>query len=232
MTTQQASTTDRNSETRIPRFRKEADSKQAIKWAKIWFAKLQQFHRQPHDAQWEFLSDQVIAFLRFHRDLGTPAWKRLKIIEALTHYRKEVQGQPAEDLIPLANKMLEIIQIEKGRTDSLASSTIDESRQKIDPNEPDVIQKFRIAVRSTGLAYRTEKTYVRKIYQFMRSCNLKRLDDFKEVDNRHVEGFPFRDGRRWKRRGINTERCLSCFVETLAACTQTRDGGSQRHPRL
>lgn len=171
------------------RFNKGSDAKQAIKWAKIWFAKLRGFHGYRDDPFWTFNADEVIGFLRLHRDSGTPAWKRLKIIDALIHYRKEVQNRSADDLIPLRSKMLEIIQVERTRAGQLNGSAIDESRQRIDPNEPDVIQKFRSAVRSTGLAYRTEKAYVRNVLQFMRVCNLKCLADFEEIDNRHVEGF-------------------------------------------
>ena len=53
-------------------------------WADIWFGKLAKFHQIDHPASWHFSEEEVIAFLKSKVKAGEPAWKRLKIVQALS----------------------------------------------------------------------------------------------------------------------------------------------------
>ena len=169
------------------RFAKVASSDQDLKWAHIWFSQLARFHRKTSVTGWKFSADDVIAFLRQKRDTGVPAWKRMEVIEGLIDYRRRVRKAGYDDLKPLREKMAEIIVVERVR--AAEGGRIGEAATRIDPNEPDVLQAFRRAVRATGLALQTERTYVKKIRQFMEACKLRCLADFDGVDHRHVKGF-------------------------------------------
>ena len=99
-------------------FSKPSNQQQKLKWARIWFDKLVAFHGVTlGDAEhWDFSADQVIAYLRCKRDSKTPAWKRLKkILEGIMNYRAMIQNASIDFLIPIRNKMKEIILIERSR---------------------------------------------------------------------------------------------------------------------
>ena len=172
------------------RFTKNGSRKTHLDWAAIWFRKMAQNRRVQSTEKWDWTADDLIAFLRSRRDAGVPAWKRLKIIEAMITQRREIEQQPADDLIPLRTKMREIIQRERsGRAKTGETSVIEGAKPVIRSDEPDVMVAFRRAVRATGLAYNTEKAYVGKIRQFMKACSLRCLDDFERIDHSHVEAF-------------------------------------------
>ena len=92
------------------RYHKPASDQQELRWARIWFGKLSQFHQRQAFEDWQFTPDDVIKYLRSRRDLGVPAWKRMKVIEGLIYFRNRVQKRSADDLIPLKNTMAEVIQ--------------------------------------------------------------------------------------------------------------------------
>ena len=98
-------------------FSKPSNQQQNLKWARIWFGKLVRFHgiAQRDAEHWDFSADQVIAYLRCKRDSKTPAWKRLKILEGIMDYRGMIQNASIDFLIPIRNKMKEIILIERSR---------------------------------------------------------------------------------------------------------------------
>ncbi len=58
---------------------------------------------------------------------------------------------------------------------------------KINPNEPDVIQLLRRALRAKGHAYNTEIAYVKKVVAFMAERRLKTLADFDSITSSDVE---------------------------------------------
>ena len=171
------------------RFSKVDDATQRVRWAHIWHRKLNAFHHRDADDREAFSADDVIAFLRSRRDTGTPAWKRLRIIDGLIQFRQTVQRATADDLLPLRSKMLEIIALEASRDAAASAPEIPNVVGKIDPREPDVIQAFRRAVRAEGLAYQTEKSYVGKIKKFMKARGLKTQSDFDRIDAKHVETY-------------------------------------------
>jgi hypothetical protein len=99
-------------------YSKLGSQQQELKWAHIWFKKFSAFHGRSAVRSDEFTAADVIAFLRHYRDQGTPAWKRMKTLEGLVLYRREVQKKTVEDLVPLQQKMVEIIQMERRRGDN------------------------------------------------------------------------------------------------------------------
>ncbi|TWU10272.1 integron integrase [Allorhodopirellula heiligendammensis] len=158
---------------------------QDLKWARIWFKQFSVFHHRRGEDQRPFTADEVVAFLRNKRDAKVPAWKRMKIIEALMAYRLRVQKQGVEDLVPLQKKMEQIIKIEHAKNGGF--DVIDGVAGVINPLEPDVIQAFRRALRSDGRAYATEKAYVQDLKTFMTARGLTCLADFETIGDQDVE---------------------------------------------
>ena len=166
-------------------FVKPARAEQDLKWAKVWFQLFSAFHGRGRQTDWDFTPDDVIAFLRSKRDAGVPAWKRMKIVRGLMIYRRFVNEKPIDDLLPIKEKMEQIVLFERARDDGYAS--IDDVVGKIDPRESDAIQEFRKALRRSGKALRTERSYVGKVKAFMAERALKNLSDFKKITGRDVE---------------------------------------------
>lgn len=166
-------------------YSKVGSAEQELKWAWIWFKKFSAFHHRQGENQRPFTKEEVIAFLQSKRDAGLPAWKRMKIIEGLMVYRTKVQKGGVEDLVPLQEKMVEIIQIERARDGGYDS--IDDVVGKIDPRESDAIQAFRRALRLDGLRYKTEVAYVQNVKAFMAARSLTCLADFELIGDRDVE---------------------------------------------
>ncbi|TWU17158.1 Tyrosine recombinase XerC [Novipirellula galeiformis] len=169
-------------------FIKPGSMEQELRWAKIWFKQFSTFHGRsgPSNQQaTEFTAAEVIEFLRSKRDAGFPAWKRMKIIRGLMIYRRLVLQKPDDDLVPLRNKMLEIIVIERNRDEG--DGSIEESGGKINPREPDAIQEFRRALRRAGLRIATERAYVSKLKTFMSDRALSCLADFEKISELDVE---------------------------------------------
>ncbi|SMP72729.1 integron integrase [Neorhodopirellula lusitana] len=166
-------------------FSKSASSEQELKWAWIWFKQLSAFHRCALDREREFSADEVIAYLRSKRDANVPAWKRMKVIKGLIVFRQQVQKREVDDLLPLQEKMREIIHIERAKSDGY--DTIEDVVGKINPREPDAIQEFRRALRRAGMALRTERTYVGKLKAFMADRALTCLADFDRIGASDVE---------------------------------------------
>ena len=168
----------------VERYRKPTSRETQLKWARIWVAQLDLFHRRKPDQQRTFSADDVIAFLRQKRDAGVPAWKRMKVIEGLITFRRSVQDRPHDDLAKLRETMQGVIDAENQRK---RGPEIEEARRSIDPNEPDVLREFRVAMRRTGLALKTERSYVQKVRTFMNRRGLKCLKDFEAVTSADVE---------------------------------------------
>ncbi|NNE00449.1 MAG: integron integrase [Pirellulaceae bacterium] len=156
-------------------------------WPRIWFDKIARFHQIDPRYGWDFSRDQVIAFLRHHLQAGAPAWKRLKIAEALIRYREQVMRKDASDLLPIRDKLKSIVNAEKRLDDG--EPTIDDLVGKINPNEPDVIQSLRRTLRVQGRKYGTELAYVKWARRFMAARSLKCMADFEAMGGRDVESF-------------------------------------------
>ena len=171
-------------------FAKSSRAEQDLKWAQIWYSKLLEFHARRGTAAvvsppWEFTAEDVIVFLQWKRDAGTPAWKRAKIIHGLMVYRRFIAERPADDLLPLKEKMAEIVVLERSRDEGHESIT--EIEGVINPRESNAIQEFRRKMRRAGLKPKTERAYVGKVKAFMAARGLTCLADFDSISGADVE---------------------------------------------
>src|SRR6056297_1799145 len=166
-------------------FERSGTAERQLKWANIWFGQLAAFHQQKGQADWTFSAQEVIAFSRAKLKRGLPTWKRLKMVEALMNYRRLVQNRPVDDLIPVHRKLQQTAVEERSHDDGV--ETIEEVVGKINPNEPDVIQAYRRALRLQGKKFSTERAYVRKLKAFMSERDLGCLADFASIGAADVE---------------------------------------------
>ncbi len=93
---------------------------------------------------WEYTADDVIAFLRDHLRHKMPCWKRLKIVESLVAFRRNVQGRSFEDLERIRQTLDQIrdMETELGVVDQSMDDMTD-VEGFIDPSEPGVIQDLQ-----------------------------------------------------------------------------------------
>jgi integron integrase len=165
-------------------------------WPLIWYQKLAQFHKIPQGTEWNFTPQHVIDFLIAQRRAKKKTFTRIQIVEALTQFQKrrpKLQNQA--DLRDIKTKLQELLRKEqKEQAHKPSNSSVPNSYQptaevkgRIDPSEPDVIQQFRIKMRSGKQQYSTEKAYVRQVQFFMRERQLKCLADFQTITTADVE---------------------------------------------
>jgi integron integrase len=166
-------------------FSKQSQCEQELKWAWIWFKQLQVFHNRCGAHDWAFTVDDVIGLLKSKRDAGIPAWKRMKVIEGLIVFRREVQKRATDDLVEIGERMKSIVAHERAKNGGYDS--IEDVVGKIDPREMDAIQEFRRALRKNGMKYSTERSYVNKLKAFMADRGLKCLNDFAAIGCADVE---------------------------------------------
>ena len=164
-----------------------------IAWEKVWFSKLCQFHRVASRASWDFTTQDVIAFLRHHlNDYKSPAWKRLKIAQALILFRRQRRLEIPAELLSVESKLMEIEARERrsGAVDNASDRrTEEEIVGKIDPSEMEPLQLMRRKLRLTGKAWNTEKTYVKWLKRFLKSRGLSTMEDCQRVERQDVEAF-------------------------------------------
>jgi len=164
-----------------------------IAWEKVWFSKLCQFHRVASRASWDFTTQDVIAFLRHHlNDYKSPAWKRLKIAQALILFRRQRRLEIPAELLSVESKLMELEARERrsGAVDNASDRrTEEEIVGKIDPSEMEPLQLMRRKLRLTGKAWNTEKTYVKWLKRFLKSRGLSTMEDCQRVERQDVEAF-------------------------------------------
>lgn len=163
-------------------------------WARVWFAKLCRFHTVAENPSWNFSTQQVIAFLRHRIKLGDPAWKRLKIVEALCLFRKQQPVPNPADLHFIRKRLGELaVQDKRSQRTSVESHQGIERELniagKIKPNEPLAIQVLRKKLRLMGRAWNTEKAYVKWVKRFLISKDLLGGEKFKDAQRADVETF-------------------------------------------
>jgi integron integrase len=156
-----------------------------IDWGQVWFTKLARFHGVGEPAKWTFGRDEVVAYLKSLKAYGTPTWKRLRAVEGLMEYQRSARKGEA----PFLADMRDILQERAGqeRLGSAEGDEVDESPGKIDPNEPEVIQELRRALRVQHKALKTERAYVGRVWAFMEKRQLDTLESFKKITARDVE---------------------------------------------
>ena len=164
-----------------------------IPWEEIWFSKLCQFHRIASRANWDFTTQDVIAFLRHHlKEYKSPAWKRLKIAQALISVRKQRGLVVTGELLSVESKLMELAARERssGAVDKESDQrTEEEIVGKIDASEMEPLQLMRRKLRLTGKAWNTEKTYVKWLKRFLKSRGLSTMEDCQRVERKDVEAF-------------------------------------------
>jgi hypothetical protein len=145
--------------------RSDKDSKEE-KYARIWYSHLLKFHHIPFSHSWSYNKEHVVQFLRSKKESGIPAWKRLKILQGILWHRVHIQHRSPDFLLELEKTLKKFVVHEKIRS-MPSQEEIDGIVGKINPNEPDVIQLLRRALRAKGHAYNTEIAYVKKVVAFM-----------------------------------------------------------------
>lgn len=143
-----------------------------LDWAKIWHAKFAKFHGVPKKQRWIYSCDQVIAFLAHHKRAGSPAWKRLKIAQALALYKAEFLDDAGERLDDICDELVRLSAKERGADDD--DIPPGDLIGVIDPSEPPVIQQMRRVMRLNKLAWNTEKAYISKVVEFFAASGLLR----------------------------------------------------------
>ena len=126
-------------------------------WAEIWFRQLCRFHRKSKNSKWQFSLDQVIAFLRSRVEKREPAWKRLKIVEALIRFQKDLPKDEQTDLSFVRRKLVERAAQERDQEHAPAGGSMgeplevsrspEETIDKISPCEAPLIQDLRRKLR-------------------------------------------------------------------------------------
>jgi integron integrase len=165
-------------------------------WPQFWYQKLAQFHKVPMRTEWNFTPQQVIDFLIAQRRANKKTRTRIHIVEALTQFQKRrpqlLNQADLSDIKAKLQKLLRQEQKEQARKpmDSRMPKSCEPTpkvKGRMNPSEPDVIQQFRIKMRSGKHQYSTEKAYVRQVQLFMRERQLKCLADFQSVSTADVE---------------------------------------------
>ena len=111
-------------------------SKEANKWAKIWFKQICFFHHCSTDQGWNFSLNQVIQFLRYRIERGDSAWKRMKAVEALMLFQKDAPEDKRIDLTFVRVKLQERAAFE--RAESLTGNEPTASGVSLTGREADV----------------------------------------------------------------------------------------------
>jgi hypothetical protein len=174
-----------------------------LDWAKIWQAKLAKFHHIPKKKRWVYGCDEVIAFLIHFKKAGAPAWKRLKIAQALALYKAEFLRDAGERLDDICDQLARLAAREQGgeAEDIPAHDLIG----AIDPSEPPVIQQMRRVMRLNQLAWNTEKAYVNKVCDFVAAGGLERqIRSGDEANGWGLQNIGARDVEAEKGSGTNS----------------------------
>ena len=166
-------------------------------WAQIWFRQLCRFHRLSKNSKWQFSLDQVIAFLRSRVEKNDPAWKRLKIVEALVRFQRDLPEDEQTDLSFVRRKLIERAAQERAQENSSpggdeppeVSRSPEEIVGEISPHEAPLIQDLRRKLRLAGRAPNTEAAYVKWATRFLKSRGVATREQCLTVDRKDVEAF-------------------------------------------
>lgn len=142
----------------------------------------------------------MIAFLRSRVERNEPAWKRLKIVEGLIRFQKDVPEDEQTDLAFVRGKLMERAAQEKAAGGGVAgadgsdeppevSRTPEEIVGKINPRENPLLQDLRRKLRLAGRAPNTEVAYVKWVRRFLKSRDVSTREQCLTVDRKDVEAF-------------------------------------------
>jgi hypothetical protein len=140
-----------------------------------WLEQYAQFRRALQDHVIPVSRDSLIEFLKSLKRRGRQAWQRQQCVRAVQFYVRVSCQQPAlaaelEDLHVRLGQLAEK-ELRAGRSE--ATQVVDEDLVGvIDPNEAELFQSCRRALRVRHYSRRTETAYVGWIDRFLRWSNL------------------------------------------------------------
>ena len=165
-----------------------ADSKnetQRADWPSIWFGKLASFHKIAKAENWNFSEQHVIDFLIAQRKAKKDTRTRIRIVEALMQLQKRRPHLKSQvSLVRIRTQLQKLLTQERNEAEVEQTPDVVEP---INPNEPDIIQSFRRAMRAVGNKYSTEKAYVRQVKTFMRERSMTCAADFAAITTADIE---------------------------------------------
>ncbi|WP_202617398.1 phage integrase N-terminal SAM-like domain-containing protein [Roseimaritima sediminicola] len=129
--------------------------------------------------------DSVIAYLRFLRDAGAPAWKRLQVVRAIDAYQNLVlRLAPAADLFDIKKKLSELAAAQRQASEGSGNSPVagEGNDGHIDPDEPAPIREMRRVLRRLHHPIATENAYTQWVKRFMRHVDDENLEDYGEKE--------------------------------------------------
>ncbi len=152
-------------------------------WFPKWLTQYAQFRRAQKDAQIPISRESLIEFLKSIKQRGRKAWQREQCVRAVQFYCRRVLEQSAlvEELDELRLKLQTLKEREAAQSRSDSSGSHSEIVDQdlvglIDPNEPELFQQARRALRVKHYSRRTEKAYVGWIGRFLKWCGLTDAD--------------------------------------------------------
>ena len=152
-----------------------------VEWAKIWYSKLAKFHKVPNTQRWVFDCEDVIAFLIHKKRAGAPAWKRLKIAQALALYKSKFLRVPCKQLDDVCKQLSRLAIRDRNAPDETSPNDLIGS---IDSSEPPIVQQLRRVMRLNKLAWNTEKAYVQKLREFFTArCLWEQIENGNETND-------------------------------------------------
>lgn len=109
-------------------------------FARRWFSALAAFHRIRERDTWQFTEADVIAFLKSKVKQKMPTRDRLAIAQSLIWYRNHIRKTDQPSLERIRIGLQERLAQERLKEDDVP---ISEVIGRINPREPDVIQRLR-----------------------------------------------------------------------------------------
>lgn len=141
--------------------------------------------------------DEVIRFLRSPLKNQVPAWQRLQAVRAIEAYRDLVLQSKLPPLEEIRQTLSRLADQERAAGQGAGQPSVQDERHligRIDPNEPELIQRMRKEMRVRHKALETELAYVGWVQRFVRHCDSPDLAKFGEgeiktfLDDLAVEG--------------------------------------------
>ncbi|MHC4879467.1 MAG: integron integrase [Planctomycetota bacterium] len=164
-------------------------------WFPRWLRQFARFHSAERDAVIAVSRDLAIAYLQSIKSQGRAAWQREQCVRALQFYCRCVTDklETADELDELRLKLTTVAEREnqQARQEANESPASAELAGVIDPNEPEITQKLRRALRVQRYARRTEQAYVGWVQRFLRWCRVSdgAIESLREVAPSQVKEF-------------------------------------------
>jgi integron integrase len=160
------------------------------RWKNFWWRAFCHFlDTQPEtgrNGQLIFTTEQVIAFLKLHKERGKLAWQRLQIVDAIAEHRELLVESGPLTLGEVRQKLAAVSREEAVR-EAVANSEIDQTR--IDPGAPEVVQQVQRVCRRLHYSLRTERAYIGWIERFIKTYGLSDMASWERTGEPEVKEF-------------------------------------------